>query len=330
MDPFVDIVTQFQRSFDLKCALCHRDLDLLSTVDYRTPDGKTIVFGDAWSLECGHVVDSDCAYQLLEHRTMRSLLPPTGIRTHAFPVAKVWRCPERSCVAVYRSVYSHRSQGWTLAPDFQGHIRAMVPYAVHRFLGPLAPHIVPVRGNLGDLEDLGVPFDSLFQGIRRRWYPLAAPVSVEYATPQSLTYVPPIVVSISSIVASLSGSVLNGYVIDAIVAETLANHSAIAPEWPSHLDSFRESLGATDLYSQNLVLVAPGPANLDQPERHWWDIPRNQPASSRIRDTSTPPSSSTNPSYISEEEHSQALDVEAAQILLSLNINFLPNNTAMP
>ncbi|PBK70544.1 hypothetical protein ARMSODRAFT_1018075 [Armillaria solidipes] len=305
-------------SFGLKCALCHHVLDFLSTVDHRTLDGKTFVFGNVWSLECGHLVDSDCAYQLLEHRTMQSLLPrPRAIPAHAFPVAKVWHCPERSCIGIYRSVYSHRSHGWTLAPDSGGHIKAMVPYAaVHQFLGPLALHFAPIRGTLGDLERFGLKLSSLRQGIRGRWWPTAAPVAVEYMTNQSLTHFPPIVVSISSTIASLSGSVENGYLIDALVAETLANRPP-APQWPSHLDSFRDSLDTPDLYSHNLVLVAPGVMSLNPEERFKdlvWVLPR-------MRVTPTPSS----PRYFSEEERSRALDIEAAQILLSLHNNIRIN-----
>ncbi len=184
MDTFVD--TPLQRSFGRKCALCHHVLDFLSTVDHCTLDGETFVFGNVWKLECGHLVDSDCAYQLLEHRAMRSLLPrPKAIPAHAFPVAKVWHCPERSCVGIYRSVYSHRSHGWTLALDSEGHIKAMVPHAaIYQFLGQFALHFAPICETLGDLECLGLKLQSLRQGIRGRLWPTAAPVAVEYVTHQ--------------------------------------------------------------------------------------------------------------------------------------------------
>ncbi|SJL07089.1 uncharacterized protein ARMOST_10432 [Armillaria ostoyae] len=129
---------------------------------------------------------------------------------------------------------------------------------------------------------------------------------------RSLTHFPPIVVSISSTIASLSGSVENGYLIDALVAETLANHPP-APQWPSHLDSFCDSLDTPDLYNHNLVLVAPGVMSLNPEERFKdlvWVLPR-------MRVTPTPSS----PRYFSEEERSWALNIEAAQILLSLHNN---------
>ncbi|KAK0237946.1 hypothetical protein EDD85DRAFT_952115 [Armillaria nabsnona] len=196
----------------------------------------------------------------------------------------------------------------------------MVPYAaMHQFLGLLALHFAPVHGTLGDLEHLGLKLHSLCQGIRGRWWPTAAPVAVEYATRQSITHFPPIVVSISSTIASLSGSVENGYLIDALVAETLANRPP-APQWPSHLDSFCDSLDALELYNHNLVLVAPGVMGLNLEERFKdlvWVLPQNRPIWSRMRDTPTPPS----PCYFSEEERSRALDIEAAHILLSLNNN---------
>ncbi len=184
MDTFVD--TQQQCSFSLKCALCHHVLNFLSTIDYHTLDGKTFIFSNVWSLECRHLVDSDCAYQLLEHHTMRSLfLRPKATPTYAFPIMKVWHCPKRSCVGIYSSVYSHWSHGWMLAPDSKGHIKAMVPYAtMHQFLGPLALHFAPVHGTLEDLKCLGLKLHSLCQGIRGRWWPTAAPVAVEYMTHQ--------------------------------------------------------------------------------------------------------------------------------------------------
>lgn len=240
---------QLQRSLGLQCSLCHRDLDFLCTVDRCTPDQKTITFGDSWSLQCRHFVDSHCAYQLMEQFTAPYFGPrPTGSPARSFPVAKVWRCPERSCTAIYRSVYSRRSRGWTLAPDSDGHVQAMVPYAANPLSRSLAPSFAPLCGTLEDLEKLAIKLNSLHKGIRVRWILTASPVRVEYATLtwaaislklyfaevgicRSLAHVPPIVVSISSIVASLSGSVKNSCVIDAVVAETLTNHPTIPPQW---------------------------------------------------------------------------------------------------
>ncbi|KAK0184976.1 hypothetical protein F5146DRAFT_1006037 [Armillaria mellea] len=222
MDTLVDPLPQC--SSGLKCTLCHHILDFVSTIDHRTLDGKTFVFGNVWSLECGHLVDSD---------------------------------------------YS------------EGNVKAMVPYAaMYQFLRPLAlQFLVPVHGTLGDLECLGLKLQSLHQGIRGRLWPTSAPITVEYTTNQSITHFPPIVVSISSTIASLSGSVENGYLIDALVAETLANHPP-TPQWPSHLDLFRDSLDILDVYNHNLVLVAPGLKSLN-PEGRFknldWVLPQNQP-----------------------------------------------------
>ncbi|KAK0505583.1 hypothetical protein EDD18DRAFT_1098919 [Armillaria luteobubalina] len=67
--------------------------------------------------------------------------------------------------------------------------------------------------------------------------------------------------------SSLSGSVHNSYVIDAIVAETLANRPPTPPEWPPHLDSFRDDLALTELSDHNMVFIAPGYINL-KPEKN--------------------------------------------------------------
>ncbi|KAK0189567.1 hypothetical protein F5146DRAFT_1138962 [Armillaria mellea] len=221
-----------------------------------------------------------------------------------------------------------------MAPDSEGNVKAMVPYtAMYQFLRPLALQFsAPVRGTLGDLECLGLKSQSLHQGIRGRLWPTSAPITVEYATNQSITHFPPIVVSISSTVASLSGSVENGYLIDALVAETLANRPP-TPQWPSHLDSFRDSLDILDVYNHNLVLVTPGLKSLN-PEGRFknldWVLPRNRPIWSRMRDTPH------NLCHFSEEERRCALDIEAAHILLSLNDNICINqpsrskNAAVP
>ncbi|KAK0183896.1 hypothetical protein F5146DRAFT_1007047 [Armillaria mellea] len=117
---------------------------------------------------------------------------------------------------------------------------------MYQFLRPLVLQFsVPVRGTLGDLERLGLKLQSLHQGIRGRSWPTSAPITVEYMMNQSITHFPPIVVSISSTITSLSGSVKNGYLIDALVAETLANHLP-TPQWPSHLNSFHDSLDILD------------------------------------------------------------------------------------
>ncbi|SJL15071.1 uncharacterized protein ARMOST_18553 [Armillaria ostoyae] len=143
----------------------------------------------------------------------------------------------------------------------------MVRYAANLLSRSLAPSFAPLRGTLEDLEKLAIKLNLLHKGIRVRWTPTASPVRVEYATLTSLAHIPPIVVSISSIVASLSGSIKNSRVIDAVVAETLANHPTIPPQWPSNLDSFWDSLNDTDLYNHNLVLVAPGSVNLERKDR---------------------------------------------------------------
>ncbi|KAK0187343.1 hypothetical protein F5146DRAFT_1004261 [Armillaria mellea] len=134
---------------------------------------------------------------------------------------------------------------------------------MYQFLRPLVLQFsVPVCGTLGDLEHLGLKLQSLHQGIRGRLWPTSAPIAVEYMMNQSITHFPLIVVSISSTIASLSGSVENGYLIDALVAETLANRLP-TPQWPSHLNSFHDSLDILDMYNHNLVLVAPGLKSLN-------------------------------------------------------------------
>ncbi|KAK0436085.1 hypothetical protein EV421DRAFT_1908162 [Armillaria borealis] len=103
---------------------------------------------------------------------------------------------------------------------------------------------------------------------------------IESALRSTLRNVPPITVSIASMVHLLSGSVANGYRVDQIVVETLVNCPPIPPEWPSHLDSFRADFDASELYDRNLVLVAPSMINLQPGPRMTtlnWVIPTRQP-----------------------------------------------------
>ncbi|KAK0500979.1 hypothetical protein EDD18DRAFT_1348413 [Armillaria luteobubalina] len=228
------------------------------------------MFGQVWVLECRHILHTDCAYQLLEHRTTRSFLPrPPGSPSHVKPVAKVWTCPVATCLAVYRSVHSRRTHGWTIPQDSEGCIRALQPYT-HGISGKDASSYESPRSTLEDLESLSIKLCDLHQGMRGPRSRLA-PISVEYATERSLSHVPPITVSIASIVSSLSGSVRNSYVIDAIVAETLANRPPTPPEWPPHLDSFRDDLALTELSDHNMVLIVPGYINL-KPEKKYVSI----------------------------------------------------------
>ncbi|KAK0188510.1 hypothetical protein F5146DRAFT_1002591 [Armillaria mellea] len=143
----------------------------------------------------------------------------------------------------------------------------MVPCTASPLSSSLVLGFAPRCGTLEDLEELAIKLNLLHKGIRVRWTLTASPVHVEYATLISLAHVPPIVVSISSIIASLSGSVKNSHVIDALVAETLANRLSIPPQWPSHLDSFRDTLHARDLFNHHLVLVTPGSVNLERKDR---------------------------------------------------------------
>ncbi|KAK0475995.1 hypothetical protein EDD18DRAFT_1366662 [Armillaria luteobubalina] len=208
---------------------------------------------------------------------MQSFLPkPPGLPSHATPVAKVWTCPVASCLAMYHSVRSHHTHGWTILEDSEGHNRVLQPY-IHGISCNLP------CGTLGDLEYLSIKLCDLHQGMRGQRSPLAAPISIEYATNRSLAHVPPITISIALIVSSLSGSVRNSYIIDAIVTETLANRPPIPPEWPPHLDSFRDDLALADLYDHNWVLIAPGYINL-RPEKELGPhgmpdsvIPKSQP-----------------------------------------------------
>ncbi|KAK0436082.1 uncharacterized protein EV420DRAFT_1652713 [Desarmillaria tabescens] len=107
-----------------------------------------------------------------------------------------------------------------------------------------------------------------------RSYPMGSPL-------RSQSQEPPITVSVSSAVASLSSSVANGYVIDDLVAEMLVNRPRIPPLWPTHLDSFRDSLDHRDLYVRSLVLVVPGNIHLipgSAPPTMDWVVPRSCPA----------------------------------------------------
>ncbi len=57
------------------------------------------------------------------------------------------------------------------------------------------------------------------------------PGLIESTLRSTLRNIPPMTVSIVSMVHSLSGSVNNEYRIDQIVAETLVNRPPIPPEW---------------------------------------------------------------------------------------------------
>ncbi|KAK0184702.1 hypothetical protein F5146DRAFT_1006417 [Armillaria mellea] len=222
--------------------------------DHGTPDQKIITFGDLWSLQCRHFVHSCCAYQLMEQYTTPSFGPrPTGSPPCSFPVTKVWHCPKRFCTTIYQSIYSHRSHGWTLAPDLDGQVQAMVLCAASPLSSYLVPGFAPCHETLEDLEELAIKLNLLHKGIRVRWTPTASPVHIEYATLISLTHVPLIVVSISSIVASLSGSVKNSRVIDALVAETLANRLSIPPQCHTWFHQFGKEGQSGNVYQTSVI-----------------------------------------------------------------------------
>ncbi|KAK0430923.1 hypothetical protein EV421DRAFT_1912398 [Armillaria borealis] len=188
---------------------------------------------------------------------------------------------------MYRSILSHHGHGWTMAPDTQGAIKALVPYSLHSLLGAYAARDCICSGTLEQLEELQLHLGSLHRGIQNRQSIRSTPISVEFATHWSQSQEPPMTVSVSSTMASLASSVANGYLINDLVAETLVNRPRIPPQWPSHLDSFCDSLDARELYICSVVLVAPGNIHLAPGSAYVslsirptvdWVVPRSCPA----------------------------------------------------
>ncbi len=145
------------------CSCCGDPLDFLTTVEIFNSSGLPVLFGNVWALECGHLVDSQCAFLLLTHTAMRMFLPRRGrgqIAAMAHAVAKIWACPVSSCPAIYRSVLSRRTRGWTIAPGHSGQVEAMKPAYSH------TPDGRPLSG-LAELEELILKFGSLLQSLER-------------------------------------------------------------------------------------------------------------------------------------------------------------------
>ncbi|PBK64388.1 hypothetical protein ARMSODRAFT_979212 [Armillaria solidipes] len=235
-------------------------LDFSSTTDRLAQNGSVVTFGDVWMLQCGHMVDTVCAYTLLEPRRRVSLLRrPVGLPPPAYPIAKTWECPSPGCMALYRSV---KSRGrWMMVPDNAGVVQALRPFA--KSWNPSDPKLwtdVP-RGTLSDLDAMGMSIRALLSDTDIYRGPRLGilPWSMEYMTTLSRKLEPPVAVSVSSTVIPLLNSVKRGFMIDTIVAETLVSCPAVPPEWRTYLKQFStpDEDDNNDESLRALVLVAP-------------------------------------------------------------------------
>ncbi|KAK0502210.1 hypothetical protein EDD18DRAFT_1100688 [Armillaria luteobubalina] len=199
-----------------------------STTDLFASDDTKITFGDVWVLRCGHMVDTLCAFGLIELRRRVSLnARPAGLPPPASPIAKSWQCPAPNCPTLYRSV---RSCGiWTVLPDETGIVQDLKPFA--REYSSSDPGLWPdvPRGTLSDLDAMGMSLRDLLAANDAYLRPESAarPLAVEYTT----------------------SFVQNSYIIDEIVAETLVSRPALPPNCTVDDDEGREP-------SRALVLVA--------------------------------------------------------------------------
>ncbi len=171
-------------SLTTHCKLCQGSLDFTSSVVQQSHSGDVITFSQVWSLQCRHLLHTECTYQLLEYRRMRSFTAkPPGSSPQSFPVTKVWSCPVTTCTAMYCSILSHRGHGWTIAPDMQGAIKALVPYSLHSLLGAYATRDCVGWGTLEELEEMQLHLGSLHRvRIRPQQSILSTAISIEFAT----------------------------------------------------------------------------------------------------------------------------------------------------